>query len=188
MMDKFYWFLLVGFIAFILGAWARGWIAAARLRDCQAGIQELAKSAAAAQEIFDTTMASTEAYLQQEKTRWLGIADEYRVQLEREKVRSLEYKRKADEYLAKIEEVIAERETWRALYNDQAGGHDNAQALMLDAINKLLHVYRRDTGKSPQLDPMIELVRGEWVSVHGDEARENLGSDGKPKDSDRKPA
>lgn len=97
-------------------------------------------------------------------------------------------KRKAAEYLAKIEEVIAERETWRALYNDQAGGHENAQALMLEAITKLLHVYKRDTGKSPQLDPLIELVRGEWVSVHGKEARENLGSDGKPKDSDRKPS
>lgn len=96
-------------------------------------------------------------------------------------------RRKASEYLAKIEEVIAERETWRALYNDQAGGHENAQALMLEAITKLLHVYKRDTGKSPQLDPLIELVRGEWVSVHGKEARENLGSNGQPKDSDSKP-
>ncbi len=42
--------------------------------------------------------------------------------------------RQKDEYLATIEEVIKEREQWRELYNDQAAGHDNAQALMLQTL------------------------------------------------------
>ncbi len=88
-------------------------------------------------------------------------------------------KRRADEYLSKIEEVIMERETWRKLYNDQAGGHDNAQALMLQAITGLVHLYQKETGKTPRLDPLIEMVRGEWVNVHGPEARATLGDDGK---------
>lgn len=96
-------------------------------------------------------------------------------------------KRRADEYLAKIEEVIMERETWRSLYNDQAGGHDNAQALMLETITRLVHLYQQATGKHPKLDPLIETVRGEWVSTHGQEAREKRGDDGRPKDSERKP-
>lgn len=167
MMDKLAWVLAVAGVLFCVFGWLRD------VRAHKSFVRDSRAEVELAQKMWADTTASFDAYVQQEM---------------REKARLLEYKRKADEYLAKIEEVITERETWRALYNDQAGGHDNAQALMLDAINKLLHVYRRDTGKSPQLDPMIELVRGEWVSVHGDEARENLGSDGKPKDSDRKPA
>lgn len=88
--------------------------------------------------------------------------------------------RKAGEYLEKIEEVIMERETWRKLYNDQAAGHENAQALMMQTINKLVLTYQRETGKQIRLDPMIELVRGEWVGVHGPDVRKDLGANGKP--------
>lgn len=98
-----------------------------------------------------------------------------------------ETKRKADEYFAKIEEVIAEREQWRDLYNDQAGGHDNAQGLMLRTITALVHQIKREGGKTPRIDPLIETARGEWVSEHGPEARKERGEDGRRKeDSEEK--
>lgn len=97
--------------------------------------------------------------------------------------------RKASEYFTKIEEVIQERETWRNLYNDQAGGHQNAQALMLQTISNLVHLYKKETGKTPRIDPLIEVVCGDWTQKHGPEIRSTLGLDGRPnkdqtKDSD----
>jgi hypothetical protein len=86
--------------------------------------------------------------------------------------------RRAREYLAKIEEVIAERETWRKLYNDQAGGHENAQALMMQTINALVSAYQNKTGERPKLDPLIEMVRGEWVKDHGPSVRAERLEDG----------
>jgi hypothetical protein len=90
--------------------------------------------------------------------------------------------RKASEYLEKIEEVIAEREVWRELYNDQAGGHDNAQALMLQTITSLVHLHKKETGKTPKIDPLIETVRDDWTTKHGPEVREKLGDDGRPRE------
>lgn len=98
-------------------------------------------------------------------------------------------KRRASEYLSKIEEVIVEREVWRELYNDQASGHDNAQALMMQTINALVVGYRKKTGETPKIDPIIETVRGEWVGKHGPEIRETRGDDGRHrKDSEEKPS
>lgn len=74
--------------------------------------------------------------------------------------------RKASEYLAKIEEVIMERNTWRDLYNDQAAGHDNAQALMMRTISSLCQAYRKETGKDFRLDPILDLVREDWAGKH----------------------
>lgn len=87
--------------------------------------------------------------------------------------------RKAREYLAKIEEVIGERETWRTLYNDQASGHDNAQALMLQTISALARQYEKKTGERPRIDPIIERVREDWSLQHGPATREKLGQDGR---------
>ena len=89
--------------------------------------------------------------------------------------------RRAGEYLGKIDEVIGERETWRRLYNDQAAGHENAQALMMQTINSLVFRYQKKTGERPQLDPIIEMVRGEWTGAHGAEVRASRGDDGKLK-------
>lgn len=88
--------------------------------------------------------------------------------------------RRAGEYLEKVEEVIKEREQWRELYNDQAAGHDNAQALMLQTISALVQRYSKDTGKPPpRLDPLIEKVREDWTGQHGPAVREERGEDGK---------
>lgn len=98
-------------------------------------------------------------------------------------------RRKASEYFEKIEDVIRERETWRNLYNDQAGGHHNAQALMLQTIANLIYLHKKETGKTPKIDPLIEVVCGDWTQKHGPEVRSTLGLDGRPnkdqaKDSD----
>ena len=79
--------------------------------------------------------------------------------------------RKSDEYFQKIEEVIRERELWRSWYNNQASGHDNAQALMMDQIHNLHFAYKRDTGKEFKLDPVIKRVRDQWGAEHGEEGR-----------------
>lgn len=97
-----------------------------------------------------------------------------------ERLKEAEYK--SDSYFKKIDEVIQEREVWRELYNDQAAGHENAQALMMATITHLLQVYRRDTGKmAPNIDPMILQVQTDWLGAHGTEVRETRGEDGKPK-------
>jgi hypothetical protein len=81
-------------------------------------------------------------------------------------------KRRAEELFATIEGILKERDRWRELYNDQASGHDNAQALMMDTIHNLVRAYQTATGKYPRLDPIIETVRSEYVRSHGAAARE----------------
>lgn len=94
--------------------------------------------------------------------------------------------RKASEYFEKIEEVIQERETWRTLYNDQAAGHDNAQALMLQTISALAFQYEKATGKKPKIDPIIETVRTDWSMKHSPAAREKLNDDGRLREDEQK--
>ena len=90
------------------------------------------------------------------------------------------YKRRADEYLVKIDEVIAERDTWRDLYNDQAGGHENAQIMMLSALTAVTRAYNQETGKVFKLDPILELVSQNWMLEHGQQARDKRGENGQP--------
>lgn len=122
----------------------------------------------------------------------VGRAVEMMQDLLSERGRILEEKasveRKAKEYLAKIEEVIAERETWRELYNDQAGGHENAQALMMRTITGLARAYHLETGKTFQLDPLISMVSEDWYGKHGKKARNERAGDGRETDSEEKPA
>lgn len=79
--------------------------------------------------------------------------------------------RKSGEYFAKIQEIEQERNGWRDLYNDQASGHDNAQALMLSEISRLSQLYQRKVGEAPRLDPLIDTVREDWEGKHGKPAR-----------------
>lgn len=95
-------------------------------------------------------------------------------------------RRKAKEYFEKIEETLQERETWRQLYMDQAAGHDNAQALMLQTISSVVQIYERETGKKMRIDPMIDRVREDWKLKHGPDIREGLGIDGRRKISETK--
>jgi len=94
------------------------------------------------------------------------------------------WQRKAGEYLEKINEVIEERENWRQLYFDQAAGHDNAQALMLETISSVCFAYRKETGKDFKVDPIIKTAHGEWQKTHGAEAREERGEDGRRESSE----
>lgn len=96
-------------------------------------------------------------------------------------------KRRATEYFDKIEEVLTERDSWRKLYNEQASGHDNAQALMMNTIHNLAKSYQAATGKTPRLDPLIEAVRQDFVGNHGEGAREerNAGGEEPPAEEDK---
>jgi hypothetical protein len=80
--------------------------------------------------------------------------------------------RRADEYFAKIEEVLKERDMWRALYNSQASGHQNAQNLMMQQITTLVNMYKKETKKVPRLPPILDAVYQDWNAEHGTEARE----------------
>ena len=92
-----------------------------------------------------------------------------------------EEKRKSGEYFGKIDETLNECEIWRSLYHRQAVGHDNAQGLMMKQIEALVFAYRKETGKMPKLQPIIEKVRVEWNEEHGAEARKERGlQDGTP--------
>jgi hypothetical protein len=82
---------------------------------------------------------------------------------------------------ARIEGILKERDGWRELYNDQAAGHDNAQALMMNTISNLAKSYQAATGKTPKLDPLIEVVRTDFVGKHGPAPREKLLLDTRPK-------
>jgi hypothetical protein len=95
--------------------------------------------------------------------------------------------RKAAEYFLKIEEVLKERDGWRDLYNDQASGHDNAQALMLSTISQLARMYEKETGKRPNIHPMIECVREDWQMSHGPTARAKRVTDGRPREAEQEP-
>jgi len=87
--------------------------------------------------------------------------------------------RKTNAYFLKIDEVLKERDSWRDLYNDQSAGHENAQALMMSTIAGLSQAYTRETGKVPQIDPLILQVQADWQGAHGASVRESLGTDGK---------
>lgn len=98
------------------------------------------------------------------------------------------YKQRSEEYFAKIEEVLSERDSWRELYNDQAAGHDNAQALMMSTIQNLVRSFQAATGKTPKIDPLIEAVRTDFVGKHGAPARAARNESSKEKGSKAKEA
>ena len=79
--------------------------------------------------------------------------------------------RRATELSGAIYGILQERDGWRRLYFEQAQGHDNAQAMMMDEITRL-HLALQRAGHTLQLNPVISAVRGEWVQGHGQEARQ----------------
>lgn len=124
--------------------------------------------------------------LQQEKEKVALELQERLAAEESEKFSALlaelqQEKKKVAEYFATIEGVIKERENWRNLYNDQAAGHENAAALMLQTISNLSQLYHKKTGYLPQMDPMITQVLADWQLLHGSEARKKRDAEDKEK-------
>ncbi len=74
-------------------------------------------------------------------------------------------RRRADRFFDHIQSALDERDGWRDLYLQQAGGHDNAQALMMSQLD----LFVRQHGM--KLPPIIERVRQDFVSQHGPDAR-----------------
>lgn len=81
-------------------------------------------------------------------------------------------RRRAEEYLAIIEGVIAERDARMKLYYEQATEHGAAQALLLRQIESLVKQYQSVTsGKMPRLNPAVEEVTREFTARHVERAK-----------------
>jgi hypothetical protein len=93
-----------------------------------------------------------------------------RGQVEQARIERDTAKQKADSYFRMIEVANAERDGWRQLYIEQSAAHSNAQSLMMTQINTLAIAYERETKKKPQIVPIIQAVRDDFINAHGTEA------------------
>lgn len=74
--------------------------------------------------------------------------------------------RKSAEYFKKISDVCHERDFWRRWYYSQGTEHASAQGYLLNRYEQLAVQYKRDTGKSPKLDPITQELVEQFKDTH----------------------
>ncbi len=95
-------------------------------------------------------------------------------QLQRTTAERDDFERRAESNRLTIESVIQQRDGWCKLYDDQAIGHGNAQAIMMGVIEHQA-LKLRQAGIEVPLPPVIQETMGVFVQEHVDPVLKRRG-------------
>jgi hypothetical protein len=79
--------------------------------------------------------------------------------------------RRFREQFERIDGYLRERDTWTALYHEEAAAHGNAQTMMLAERQRLIHQLRA-AGQKPKVDSTIDQVAKSFSDTHVEAARQ----------------